>query len=202
MAEGQPHSENVAQSAAQSRRTQRDFAAGFAVAAILAIGWAWLGAAPDSATVGKRLAIPVAERTAAPQYQIQAVEFAGGQVFDLAAARDDVVVMFFMAAWCVTCEPEASALARIHDKYKDRGVQVLVLDVDQTETEIELQAFSDRIGPNGYLWAITGASDILRMYGAKGLDGTIMIDREGRVAYVDTYPTPYVVLEQVVEALL
>ena len=107
-----------------------------------------------------------------------------------------------MAAWCLTCEPEARALARIHDKYGSRGVQILVVDVDQTETEFELQGFSDRVGPNGYLWAMDAGAVITRLYGVQGLDATIMIDREGRVAYVDAYPTPYELLESVVEALL
>ena len=212
MAKGEARLARARDSMQPTKRTSRVgfFGVGFAAAALLAIGWVWIGGNsqpdPDTAglveTVGARLLTPGAERPVAPQFQFQTVDWVGGELFDLEAARGEVVVLLFMAAWCLTCEPEARALARIHNKYSGQGVTVLIVDIDLTESEIELQAFSDRIGPNGNLWALAADSNIVRKYGVKGLDGTIMIDREGRIAYVDLYPTPYEVLDSVIEALL
>ena len=78
----------------------------------------------------------------------------------------------------------------------------MIVDIDLTETDLELQGFSERFGPNGNLWVFAGESDIVRKYGVKGLDGTIIIDRDGRIAHVDRYPTPYEVLDSLVAALL
>ena len=49
-----------------------------------------------------------------------------------------------MAAWCVTCIPEA--LARIHEEYGPRGVDVIILDVDSTENERDLLWFKEQYG--------------------------------------------------------
>ena len=151
---------------------QMIFAAGFAAATIIAIGFAWIGrdsqpvadAIGPAATVGELMIIPPAERSMVPQVQMAVAEFAGGGVFDLEAARGEIVVFYFMAAWCKTCEPEAQALARIHDKFSGQGVKVVIVDIDLTETDLELQGFSDRIGPNANLWVFAGESDIV-MYG-------------------------------------
>lgn len=195
-----------------SAKGLRLFGTGFLAAAVLAAGlFFWdrsiqrdesRQTAAARLTVGEQLVIPVAARSPALPFRVQTVEFSGGGWFDLEAARGDVVVMFFMAAWCPTCLPEAKALARIQQRYGDRGVSVLVLDVDLRETEFELQGFSDQVGPNELTWAFDAESRIIRAYEVTGLDATVIIDREGYIAYVDAYPTPLEVLESLIAAVL
>lgn len=183
-----------------------------AAAASIPVGGADAGAEAPETTIdperarllelGQRLVRPVAQRPAALPIRLQTASFGDGSVFDLAEERGNVVVVFFMAAWCWTCIPETEALAQIHEQYADQGVRVLILDVDTTENEGDLAEFRNSYGAGEHLWAMDLDVEVARTYEVLSLDTTIFIDREGRVAYRDGSPTPYDTLAAVIEALL
>lgn len=152
--------------------------------------------------LGQRLVLPAGEREGAAAIRLSTASFGDGSVFDLAQERGNVVVIFFMAAWCTTCFPEAQALAQIHETYAEQGVRVLILDVDTTEDEADLADFRQQTGNGEHLWAMDVAVAVAQSYRVLSLDTTIFIDREGRVAYSDGSPTSYDVLAAVIEALL
>ncbi len=151
---------------------------------------------------GQRIVQPVEKRAPALPVRLQTAPFGDGSVFDLAQERGNVVILYFMAAWCTTCIPEAQALAQIHETYSDRGVRVLVLDVDVTENEGNLAGFREQAGNGEHLWAMDVDDQVARTYNVRLLDTTIFIDREGRIAYMDGSPTSYEVLAAIIEALL
>lgn len=182
-----------------------------AVLAILALTGVWnpgpaasadLSRQAQLAARGGELAIPAEKRPEAPSIAIPTASFGDGSVFDLGRERDNVVVLYFMAAWCATCIPEARALAALHEAYAGKGVRILVLDVDQNETEADLARFRERAGKGSHLWAFDREFRVALPYRVRALDTTIVIDRQGRVAYGDAYPTPYEDLAAVAEALL
>lgn len=152
--------------------------------------------------LGRRLVRPVEERSVAEPMRLRTASFGDGSVFELAQERGNVVVVFSMAAWCITCIPEAQALAQIHERYAGEGVRVLILDIDVTEDEGDLAGFRERSGEGMQLWAMDADVEVARAYGVISLDTTIFIDREARVAYTDGSPTSYEVLAAVIEALL
>jgi thiol-disulfide isomerase/thioredoxin len=151
---------------------------------------------------GQRIVRPAGERAAAAPIRLQTASFGDGSVFDISAERGNVVILYFMAAWCFTCIPEAQALAQIHETYADQGVRVLVLDVDVTENEDNLAGFREQAGNGEHLWAMDVDDEVARSYNVRLLDTTIFIDREGRIAYMDGSPTSYEVLAAIIEALL
>ena len=151
---------------------------------------------------GRELLIPAEKRPVAPPIRLQTASYADGSNFDLAQERGNVVVLYFMAAWCGTCVPEAESLAELHRGYADKGLRILVLDVDQRETEVQLAGFRNRAGAGEHLWAMDRDNQVARPYRIRALDTTIFIDREGKIAYGDAYPTRYETLAAVTEALL
>ena len=151
---------------------------------------------------GQRIVQPVDERAPALPIRLRTASFGDGSVFDISAEHGNVVILYFMAAWCGTCIPEAQALAHIHETYADQGVRVLVPDVDVTESEGNLAGFRERAGNGEHLWAMDIDDQAARTYNVRRLDTTIFIDREGRVAYMDGSPTSYDVLAAIIEALL
>ncbi len=153
-------------------------------------------------TKGRDLLIPVEKRPVAPPIRLKTASYGDGSNFDLGQERGNVVALFFMAAWCATCVPEAQALAELHRGYADKGLRILVLDVDQRETEGQLAGFRARTGTGGHLWALDRDNQVARPYRIRALDTTIFIDREGKIAYGDAYPTRYETLAAVTEALL
>ncbi len=153
-------------------------------------------------TKGRDLLIPAEKRPVAPPIRLKTASYGDGSNFDLGQERGNVVALFFMAAWCATCVPEAQALAELHRDYADKGLRILVLDVDRRETEGQLAGFRARTGTGRHLWALDRDNQVARSYRVRALDTTIFIDRDGKVAYGDAYPTRYETLAAVTEALL
>ncbi|GIW09027.1 MAG: hypothetical protein KatS3mg061_0084 [Dehalococcoidia bacterium] len=134
----------------------------------------------------------------APDFQVTTLD---GTTFRLAEQRGRPVILYFMAAWCATCIPEAQALARLHQQYADRGLQVLALDVDPTGGPADLARFRDSVpGAAHYLWAIDSSNRVTRAYGVTMLDTKILVDPNGNIAYVGTTPTSYGVLQRALES--
>lgn len=164
-----------------------------ALALVVVTTRSWLG----SATPGRVASVGTGPRE--PNLSLLTID---GQRFSLAEQRGRPVVLYFMASWCTSCLPEAQALARVYQEYRNRGLQVLAVDVESDDTTTELARFQ-RLVPNGdYLWAIDTVGDAVRAFQVRALDTTVVIDPEGSVAYRDEVPTPYPTLKQVIEQVL
>lgn len=106
--------------------------------------------------------------------------FEGGQ-FDLAGFRGRVVVVNFWASWCFpACYEEAPVLERAWRRYRDRGL--VVVGVDVQDTEPAARQFINQFGltfPNG----ADPRGKVSIDYGVYGVPETFVIDRQGTIAY-------------------
>ena len=59
-----------------------------------------------------------------------------GKRVDLAALRGKVVVVDFLASWCAPCKQEMPILDRLYKKYRERGLVVIGVSVDQELTNL------------------------------------------------------------------
>jgi peroxiredoxin len=136
-----------------------------------------------------------------PDFAIRTLD---GGTFRLSEHRGRVVAVYTMAGWCLSCIPEAQAWARLYPEYHQRGLDVLVLSVDPTDTPGSLAGFWDRAGRqvSALTWAIDKDQMLTRLLDVRTLDQTIIIDREGRVAYVDYGPTSPDQLRRVLDQLM
>ena len=154
-------------------------------------------------TLGKRLVTAPEDRPAAASFEVETASYADGSTLTVIGGEPNpITIVFFMAAWCPTCVPESIALRELHWQYLDRGVNILILDVDQNETEEDLAKFRELTGNGEHFWAMDRNFDVARALEVSILDATVVIDQQGRVAYQDGSPTEYEVLAAVVEALL
>lgn len=157
----------------------------------------------ELAALGQRLVTPSGARPPAPSFDIETASFADGSTFRREGGEPGpITVVFFMAAWCFSCQPEAVALGRLHKEYSDHDVTVLIVDVDQREDEDDLARFRTRTGDGGHLWAFDREFRMARALDVHTLDATVVIDRRGLIAYRDGSPTGYQYLAAVVETLL
>ena len=133
------------------------------------------------AACGKPDAQAGANRAAAPDISVATID---GEQFALAQQRDHPILLFFMAAWCTTCLPVAQDIDRL-TKGPDasQDLVVLVVGADSTETAADLAAFRQRAGGPGKHWALDSTRQITRAYGVTALDTTVIIDRQGRIAF-------------------
>jgi len=113
---------------------------------------------------------------AAPSFSLQTLD---GAPLSLEAHRGKVVVVNFWASWCYpACYEEAPILERNWRAYRDRGVVVLGVDIQDTREAAE--KFIRDFGltfPNARDLKGTVSVD----YGVYGVPETFFLDRQGRI---------------------
>jgi thiol-disulfide isomerase/thioredoxin len=60
---------------------------------------------------------------------------------ELAKRKGKVVVVNLWATWCQPCREEFPALVKLHDNYRTRGVEVIVISVDSITAEPQVAEF-------------------------------------------------------------
>lgn len=164
--------------------------------------------APQSQTkdVSEVRPIPIGEipgnfatGAAAPDFTVRTMNGGG---FALAEHTGEPTLILFMASWCVSCIFEAQNLGEVYSRYRDRGLNVIALDVQDGDTDVEVQAFREAAGNPDYVWAFDDEYRVTEAYNVRTLDTTVLIDQEGRIVYYDQRPTPLEPLLQAVMAVL
>jgi len=103
----------------------------------------------------------------------------GGAPLDLAAYRGKVVVVNFWASWCYpACYEEAPVLERNWRGYRDRGVVVMGVGIQDKR-----EAAEKFVGDLGLTFPV--AQDLKGTvsvdYGVYGVPETFFVDRQGRI---------------------
>jgi peroxiredoxin len=125
-----------------------------------------------------------------------------GQPINLLRDRGEVTILFAMSYWCTTCVPEAQALARLYDEYEEKGLKVIVIDLDPDTNPERLQTFIDLVGDNRLTWVFDPNAEFMYLYNVRALDTTIIVNSDGYEVYRDIQSTPYEKLRQALEQLL
>ena len=115
-----------------------------------------------------------------------------GTSFSLPAGKP--AVLFFMAGWCASCIPEATALENIRQDYGDR-VAILGVDADPSDSLRSLRGFRDVVGA-GYGFVFDRDGTLTQALRARSLDTTVVVDAAGRIVYRDGYPTEEATLRE------
>ena len=103
-----------------------------------------------------------------------------GRPLTLKDLRGKAVLVNFWASWCVPCRAEARALESAWQKYKDRGV--VFLGVNIQDKEEDARAFMKEFGIT-YLNGRDTSEKIVADYGVWGIPETFFIDPQGRITY-------------------
>ncbi len=117
--------------------------------------------------------------------------FDGGRL-DSATLRGKILVVNFWASWCYpACYEEAPGLRRIWERYRDRGV--VVIGVNIQDREEPAREFLRRFGhtfPNGP--DLTGRISI--DFGVYGVPETFVVDRRGIIVgkYAGAVPETWI----------
>lgn len=110
-----------------------------------------------------------------------------------------VVLVNFWAPWCPPCRKEMPALMELQEKYAPRGLTVVGITID---TRDNAQNFADSLGINFPI--VIGEEDGLELAQTLGnkvgaLPYTVVLDRQGRIAYTHRSE---ITLEQAEQAVL
>ena len=129
-----------------------------------------------------------------------AMAFFDGGTTGLDQLRGKPVIMNFWASWCFpACYEEAPALEAAWRSYRDRGV--VVIGVDIQDREADAKAFLERFKltfPNGP--DLHGKISI--DYGVYGVPETFFIDRKGEIRYKHVGALTEKILKAKIEEML
>jgi cytochrome c biogenesis protein CcmG/thiol:disulfide interchange protein DsbE len=123
-----------------------------------------------------------------------------GEDISLQALKGRVVVMNFWASWCYpACYEEAPALERGWQAYKDRGVLLIGVNIqDKEEPARRFLAQFHHSFPN----APDPAGRVSVDYGVYGVPETFFIDRAGRIRFKQVGGVTDAIFKEQVERLL
>lgn len=70
----------------------------------------------------------------APLFQLESVD---GKTYSLEKLKGKYIVIHFAATWCPFCNAEAPHLEQLYQNYKDKNVQVFIIDVKEEKALVE-----------------------------------------------------------------
>jgi cytochrome c biogenesis protein CcmG/thiol:disulfide interchange protein DsbE len=117
----------------------------------------------------------------APDFTLR--DRAGAEI-QLSHLKGKVVLLNFWATWCTGCKQEIPWFMDFQTKYKDDGLSVLGVSLDDEGWKV-LKPYLAEHSMN--YTVVLGNDAVADAYGGvDALPTTLLIDREGRIAYIHT----------------
>lgn len=145
--------------------------------------------------VGRAAESPSMAVVSAPDFTLQSLD---AKAISLGQLRDKVIVLHFAATWCPFCNAEAPHLEKLQQRYKDQGVQVLIIDVKESKALVEKMArkfgfsFPVLLDPDGsvatsYAPPKNVLPDLAR--DEVVIASNLIIDRQGKIQFFSVLDT-------------
>jgi peroxiredoxin len=123
-----------------------------------------------------------------------------GRIYSLTDLKGRVVVLNFFATWCGPCRLEIPELVRLHQKFKDKGLEIVGVSLDQDGNAV-LRPFIMRYGITYPI--VLGTREVVVDYGGiQGIPTTFVIDHNGAVSDYFVGLQPSYMIENTVVKLL
>ena len=96
----------------------------------------------------------------------------------IADLKGKAVIVNFWASWCIPCRDEAPVLQKTYERYRDRGL--VVLGVDVNDFHQDARRFMKRYGLT-YPVVYDGKGSTVGKWGVRGFPETFFVDRTGKL---------------------
>src|SRR6266545_7726926 len=114
---------------------------------------------------------------AAPAVRVPVLQ--DGSTFDSRSLiGKKVLVLRFQASWCKSCSAQAAGIQRLYERYKDRGVEFLAVQVDDPERQA--RAFLQSHGAT-YPAALDPGLRVANRFGFKRAPYTVIVNKRGEI---------------------
>lgn len=101
-----------------------------------------------------------------------------GKVYSLAAHKGSVVLIRFWADWCPNCKEEMPKIDEVYRSLKDKGFQVLGVNVKQGEEAVSAFVKEYKIS---FPTPMDKDAKVAKVYGVVGLPTTFIVDKDGKI---------------------
>ena len=120
----------------------------------------------------------------------------------LQGLRGRIVVLNFWATYCVPCRTEMPELAAVQNEFAALGVQVIGVSTDEISDRKKVLQFVKETKVNFPIWIGGSAEHTVRFGLGTALPGTVVINRDGKVAKIFSGVVNQVMLKKEIELLL
>ncbi len=115
------------------------------------------------------------------QYKDFMLHSLSGETVTLAQFKgNNPVLLVFFATWCPPCKREVPQLKEMQNKYADRGLKILAIDIDEPNDIV--REFVKEKGIN-YTVLLDEGAQVAEMYDVSGIPTNILFDRDGNVRH-------------------
>lgn len=102
-----------------------------------------------------------------------------GKTVKLSDYTGKVVLLEFWATWCPPCRESVPGLEKLHKAYKDKGLVVLAVSVDNGGWD-EVKSF---IAQQGITYRVLkGTDEVSAEYRVRSIPMTLLVNRTGKIA--------------------
>lgn len=102
-----------------------------------------------------------------------------GGTITLSQLKKKVILIDFWATWCPPCQEAIPHLVDLYDKYKDKGLEVLGISLDQNKEAIP--PFINEYKINYPV--LVGNQEVARKYQIQGIPTFVVFDRNRNIVY-------------------
>ncbi|HEU4391570.1 MAG TPA: redoxin family protein [Blastocatellia bacterium] len=127
--------------------------------------------ASKTADEGRKIGL---EGKPAPSFELHTVK---GRLARLSDYQGKVLLLNLWATWCGPCRVEFPALQRIQREYKDRGVVVVMVSID--EEPYLVQMYLQRNPASAVV--LVGGDKVEKAFAVQGIPVTLIVDQQGIV---------------------
>jgi peroxiredoxin len=104
-----------------------------------------------------------------------------GEEHRLSDYKGQGVFLNFWGTWCKPCAKEMPAMDRQYEIYKEQGVQVLAVNIAQSDFEV--QRFASQYGLD-FPIVIDKTKSVMETYNIKPLPTTLLINPDGKIEQI------------------
>jgi thiol-disulfide isomerase/thioredoxin len=103
-----------------------------------------------------------------------------GKSFDLNKFRGKVVIVNFMATWCVPCVEEMPSLQKLRERLRGKGLEVVAVNTGESESKVSQFAQNLRIK---FPVLLDPEEDVKAAWKVYGIPATFIVGTDGKIAY-------------------
>ena len=106
-----------------------------------------------------------------------------GKKFTDKDLRGKVYIIQGFAPGCSSCAREIATLNKVYDKYKDKGIEIISLDVASNDISGAIET-KEKFNGGDWHWTVD-LDNVAVKFGIASLESTYIVDKEGIIRYKD-----------------